>query len=1450
MAFVLKSRQQILAAMAAKMAAETPITDFTDGSVVLTLLEAAAQEDFQQYVQMLNVVRAYNLDTTEGEDLDKRAAEFGLTRIKPSPHSGFVSITDTRFAKIASKIYAGLAGPTAGSISINIDDASAFPSTGSVYVGRGTTNSEGPIAYSLAPVDNGSYWTLTLDVALVNDHGTDETVVLAQFGNRTISAGTEVEIPENDVSAKVLFEINQTIVLLDGENLIENVLVTALEPGASRVPANSIVSFPNSPFTGAAVTNPLPFVNGRDLETDQELRDRIRDHIQSLSRGTPQAIRNGIIGLIDEVSNSSVVSANIVTPVILADGPSKVFIDNGRGLEPELDSVGLETIVTEATGGEKFFQLVNFPLVKANVVSQNTEPFALSGTETLIIRVGTDEETFTFSALDFRIPGAARGNEIAEAINNRANLVEARTITDAEGVRVFLMPVARTNENLQISDFSTAQTALNFSTLEILTLKLYKNDKLLTKDGLTAGLVSASQPFDFSTTVTTTTDGDITVTPGSAVITKAVAGTFPFKQYVSPGDYIRFDADSDIFYLRVRTVVSDTKLILESAYNVAGGGLGDLVIWSSPQLEVAANGDLDQTEIVYFGPNDFATPSQALAEEVILRLQAEINLSEAQLAVNSTRVAIISSLKNSANSKMQITGGQGAVALGYSTTAPLSGTLTMNGGDVVVTGVGTSFTTELVKGQWIKANADGTGAWTKIESIESDTVLYLEEGYRGLNRAAVASSRINFSDLSQGANKDYTLNRSNGEIELQVPLVAGDSLTAGSINTRAFADSFQETFDFDSIGASSELIVCVDGGFKGVVTTGDAAPPYDTFIDTALIGFDANLFTGFYLEWTSGNNIGQTSFVASYNNTTGQVSTTTGFLNPVLSGDKFTLCQVLSFIHASDFADPQNALSDEVVAAINSQILGGQAEKMDDGSVRLRTSNFGTGGSIEVKGGSANQVLGLSTVEQLNQLTNVANVQSMNSDRAGNPDALGFTLGPGQTLVIILDNDSANKTFSIKLDIAGTVTTGGTGSFSASAVGGNYQDNDFFNDFWIYWVTGANAGSLQRVTDYVGISGAFTVADVFPASVGAISSGDTFAIVPRTAENVAKLLNDFKTTTFSIVGTAEVTGITGDFVQLSSKTPGSDGKVFVTGGTANSLGINIVAIPPGAPVNDVSVNSTAGLSKGLLVELSVDGAVTTGDGSAPFDTFIDTSMITGLAGAFTGLTIEFLSGVNAGFKTTINVYNNVTGEIVLDDATVNSISIGDLFRISRNAYIVDITGTSAPFTLQLNDATNTPIDVSVYTPERLSAIRDVNGLAFLNTQIEGIDGYKYFTGLIQKTQWTIDGLDRDVNNFPGIGAAGTQFEVLPPVLVKLRLIVDVTTQEGIAISSVSGDVSNAILEYVNSREVGDDVILSEIIAAAQSVDGVFDVQITNFTANITIADGELARLDAEDLIIG
>ena len=209
--------------------------------------------------------------------------------------------------------------------------------------------------------------------------------------------------------------------------------------------------------------------------------------------------------------------------------------------------------------------------------------------------------------------------------------------------------------------------------------------------------------------------------------------------------------------------------------------------------------------------------------------------------------------------------------------------------------------------------------------------------------------------------------------------------------------------------------------------------------------------------------------------------------------------------------------------------------------------------------------------------------------------------------------------------------------------------------------------------------------------------------------------------------------------------------------------------------------------------------------------------ITATVDYFTGMTLEFLTGNNAGKEFVIDTYDNTTGQITLLTAAANAINIGDTFRVKTTGYIVDLQGTTAPYTVKLDDAANAALDVTYFTPQRLSAIRDVNALGSSTVQTEGVDGYKYFTNLIQKTQWTIDGLDTDPVNYPGYGASGTQYEVLPPVLVRVKLILNVTPNQGVSLSAISESVRTAVLEYVNSRKVSDDVILSEIVAAAQSL---------------------------------
>ena len=153
MAFEPRVYPEIIGEMISRLISTTPLTDINFGSVFTTMLEAAAQEDDEQYFQMLEIIRGYSLDTTTGSDLDDRAFEYGLTRNAAQFASTTVTLGDSSITKISTGVYSGLSGAVAGSVKINGDSAASFPVSGSIIVGRNTPNVETCLLYTSDAAD-------------------------------------------------------------------------------------------------------------------------------------------------------------------------------------------------------------------------------------------------------------------------------------------------------------------------------------------------------------------------------------------------------------------------------------------------------------------------------------------------------------------------------------------------------------------------------------------------------------------------------------------------------------------------------------------------------------------------------------------------------------------------------------------------------------------------------------------------------------------------------------------------------------------------------------------------------------------------------------------------------------------------------------------------------------------------------------------------------------------------------------------------------------------------------------------------------------------------------------------------------------------------------------------------------------------------------------------------
>jgi hypothetical protein len=232
MAIDIKTYNEILGEMIRKIIADTPANDVNVGSVLLTLLEAAAQVDFENNVAILNLLELLNINTLQNNDLDARGADFGLSRLTASRASGFVSVSDSSITKRSTGLYQVKPAPIAGSTKIFVVDASDFSASGDIYIGRGTSQFEGPIPYTSVD-DNGSFYTINLSTALQKDHLISETVIDGQgTTDRTIASGIEVVIPANNQNPAIFYRTIRDAVIAAGEDTVSGIPILAIRSGS------------------------------------------------------------------------------------------------------------------------------------------------------------------------------------------------------------------------------------------------------------------------------------------------------------------------------------------------------------------------------------------------------------------------------------------------------------------------------------------------------------------------------------------------------------------------------------------------------------------------------------------------------------------------------------------------------------------------------------------------------------------------------------------------------------------------------------------------------------------------------------------------------------------------------------------------------------------------------------------------------------------------------------------------------------------------------------------------------------------------------------------------------------------------------------------------------------------------------------------------------------------
>jgi len=872
--FTPKTFPQILGDMIATVVANSPLTDASVGSVVRTMLEAAAQEDDEQYFQMLNILRSFSLDTTTGLDLDARGEEFGITRQQSQQATTVVTLGDSSFSKVQTGVFSGAVGPLSGETAVKADSSTGFPVSGSIIIGRGTPNSE-TVGYSSITAGLG-FVTFNLSAGLSFDHGTDESIILSQGGNRVFTAGLVVAVPASDLSEKIDFSLDSTVTLLDGEVSLTGVAVTAVVGGSGvNVSIGAISTFDSPPFSTATVTNPNRVTNGRDLEGDQEYRDRIKDRIQSLSRGTGLSIISGVAGLVSSEENKRVVSASIVEPTTVPD-IVKLYIDDGTGFIPSSSGVGFEEVVAVATGGEQFLGIDNVPVMKASLLSTLSEPFDFSsGGETLTVDVGNDTETVTFATSDFVDPANATAVEVQVKFN-KASLFEARVASNGT-VRIF---ARRNKEDDIIVTGGTANAILGFpQSSRRYTTHLYKSNRnaisLLSKDGATARIESGNaETFDLSGT-----------TFNLCVVIDGKTDT-PIQIPLFTSDFVD---PANATAEEVVAAIGARAPGLSSEASLVGTRVklfSRLLLSVDSKIQVVENFDQVFNEESSVD-TDRTTELSALAGTAnLFAVNSDyVHVGHDTVKFNSVYVQMSTPSSDDIGLLVEYWNGSTWVPVGV-----FDGTagFTQNG---IIT-IPPLF-------DWMKTAGPGTSAyWLRLQRT---TVTVTTPPVAQLVRVCSANAVLAFpSGVQSGADADYTVNRFVGQIELLTSLVAGEKLVLGSDDTRAFVTTVNsDTYNFT--GGGQGLNVTIDGVAQSYTfLVGDFVDPANGTAAEVAAALNAGL-TGVSAEVVDTNYV---KLTIKSHDSTGTIIVTGGTANVILG---FPTTQVISLQSHYAFAESGSA---------------------------------------------------------------------------------------------------------------------------------------------------------------------------------------------------------------------------------------------------------------------------------------------------------------------------------------------------------------------------------------------------------------------------------------------------------------------------------------------------------------------------------------------------------------
>jgi hypothetical protein len=376
--------------------------------------------------------------------------------------------------------------------------------------------------------------------------------------------------------------------------------------------------------------------------------------------------------------------------------------------------------------------------------------------------------------------------------------------------------------------------------------------------------------------------------------------------------------------------------------------------------------------------------------------------------------------------------------------------------------------------------------------------------------------------------------------------------------------------------------------------------------------------------------------------------------------------------------------------------------------------------------------------------------------------------------------------------------------------------------YYVWFQTGVNTdpAPLGYTGIQVNISSAYTNIQVAAATEAAIGA---FALY-----FTATSLNNVATTT--TVGSVEVS----DPVNVTMPVPFS---IFVVQESTKPF---IEAIDPDAVAQSSVTISTSTLTVHRpQIQFSEYEATVVGD------VFVSTGSALTIQNAGSWNIIQVLDRDHAIVQGTMA---NVTDVSLNGNTTAVYVQEGVFYSGYKQVFLSSAQPDALTRNLVVFNTSAQYQKIDSIASVEMTALSKLN---FNTNLIEGLDAYRYNTGLLGEANRIIYGDPRDPSTYPGVGAAGTDIFVRAPLVLRVQLMIEIRLLTGAPFNTIAQQVRSNVSSLVNSNPVGQSISFSSIVGVVNTIPGVLSVAIGSpiYYATPTYNDLILVSPNEKSIII-